>query len=133
MFRRALEVRRLLLPALVVALLWVLAPTAQAAVSAKLHWVEVDVSLRQDGKADIVYKLRWTVTSGEMHGFYLEGMQETPVFNFETSHAQAGILSLDSRVTMVTSRAPMRTAVRAISSAASISSLSSKTSPYPVS
>jgi len=102
--RRRHAVRLFAVSALVAVCLWLAAGTARAAVSARLQWVEVDVGLREDGKADIVYKVRWNVSSGEMHGFYLEGMQETPVFNFETSHAEAGGRTYPLSITKVGKR-----------------------------
>ena len=40
--------------------------------STDLQWVEVDLSLWQDGRADFVYKVRWEVESGTMSGFYFQ-------------------------------------------------------------
>ncbi|MGD8979141.1 MAG: hypothetical protein PVH23_03605, partial [candidate division WOR-3 bacterium] len=55
--------------------------------SVDLQWVEVDVSLWQDGRADFVYKVRYDVLSGEMHGFYLQGLSVEPYFDYDNSHA----------------------------------------------
>ncbi|KPK62401.1 hypothetical protein AMJ83_11100, partial [candidate division WOR_3 bacterium SM23_42] len=55
--------------------------------SADLRWVEVDVSLWQDGRADFVYRVRYDILSGAMHGFYLQGVSVVPYFNHENSYA----------------------------------------------
>jgi len=55
--------------------------------TADLRWVEVDVSLWQDGRADFVYKIRWNVISGSMSAFYLEGLSVEPFFDYENSYA----------------------------------------------
>ncbi|MCK4940636.1 hypothetical protein KAS45_00960, partial [candidate division WOR-3 bacterium] len=60
---------------------------ALVSLSADLRWVEVDVSLWQDGRADFVYKLRYDVLSGAMHGFYLQGISVVPYFDYENSYA----------------------------------------------
>ncbi|MEO0107254.1 MAG: hypothetical protein ABIL46_07995, partial [candidate division WOR-3 bacterium] len=52
-----------------------------------LKWVEVDVALWQDGRADFVYKIRWNVISGSMSAFYLEGLSVEPFFDYQNSHA----------------------------------------------
>ncbi|MDP7423563.1 MAG: hypothetical protein QGH40_16950, partial [bacterium] len=53
--------------------------------SANLRWVEIDCSLRPDGKAIFVYKICYLVRTGEMHGFDMMGFGHTPVFNRERS------------------------------------------------
>jgi hypothetical protein len=53
--------------------------------SVDLQWVETDVSLWQDGRADFVYRVRYDVLSGEMHGFYLQGLSVEPYFDFDNS------------------------------------------------
>ncbi|MGB9587555.1 MAG: hypothetical protein ACPL7O_05190, partial [Armatimonadota bacterium] len=64
-----------------------LCPSVQA-VDASIRWVEVDISPHSDGKADIIYKIRWHVRSGQMHGFYIQGFgRATPHFDIERSRA----------------------------------------------
>ena len=55
--------------------------------SVDLRWVEVDVSLWQDGRADFVYKVRWNVLSGTMSGFYFQETTVDPYFDFEDAYA----------------------------------------------
>ena len=55
--------------------------------AAQLRWVEVDVSPRQNGQADMVYKIHWSVRNFDLHGFYFQGSAATPVFNYEDCRA----------------------------------------------
>jgi len=55
--------------------------------SADIQWVEADVSLLNDGRADFIYKVHYYVSSGELHGFYLEGISVTPYFDYKGSNA----------------------------------------------
>ncbi|HIE05586.1 MAG TPA: hypothetical protein EYP58_02170, partial [bacterium (Candidatus Stahlbacteria)] len=58
-------------------------------VAVNLNWVEVDVGLDPRGGAQFVYKIKWTVESGTLHGFYLEGLSIDPVyFDQEESFAE---------------------------------------------
>jgi len=56
----------------------------------KMDWVESEVILDRDGKARVSYAVRWTAAGGQLHGFYFEGFQETPVFD------PAGAYALDA-------------------------------------
>jgi hypothetical protein len=58
--------------------------------TADLRWDEVDLSLWEDGRADFVYKVRYSVHSGSMHGFYLQGISVVPYFNYDDSYAVDG-------------------------------------------
>ena len=53
----------------------------------RMNWSEVEVLLDKDGKAQVSYTVRWTATGGQLHGFYFEGFQETPVFDTARAHA----------------------------------------------
>ena len=55
--------------------------------SADLKWVEVDLSLWQDGRADFVYKVRWEVLDGTMSGFYFDESTVDPYFDRDNSYA----------------------------------------------
>ena len=55
--------------------------------SVDLQWVEVDVSLWEDGRADFVYKVRWNVLSGTMSGFYFQETTVDPYFDFDDAYA----------------------------------------------
>ncbi len=55
--------------------------------SADLRWVEVDLSLWQDGRADFVYRVRWNVFSGSMSGFDFQEKTVDPYFDYENSCA----------------------------------------------
>ncbi len=62
-------------------------PAAGHAAGFKMDWVESEVTVDRDGKAQISYAVRWTVSGGPLHGFYFEGFQETPVFDMTGSYA----------------------------------------------
>ena len=52
----------------------------------RLDFVETEVILLPDGKASIEYVVRWIVTSGEFHGFYLSGFDRlTPRFDYRNA------------------------------------------------
>jgi len=53
----------------------------------RMNWVESEVILDKDGKAQVSYTVRWTGTGGQLHGFYFEGFQETPVFDSAKAYA----------------------------------------------
>lgn len=57
------------------------------ALDAQLDEVDVTVVLRGDGTAGVFYELTWTVSAGELHGFYFEGMAVEPVFVQENCYA----------------------------------------------
>ena len=48
-------------------------PAKSFAGSFKLRWVEVDVILDKDAKAQVSYTVRWSADNGNLHGFYFEG------------------------------------------------------------
>ncbi|MDH5638353.1 MAG: hypothetical protein OEZ04_07675, partial [Nitrospinota bacterium] len=58
------------------------------ALKALPDWVEANVSLRNDGKADFLYRIRYQVFSGKMGGFYLEGAAKNPVFDTANCFAE---------------------------------------------
>jgi len=64
-------------------------PPICAAAGFKMNWVESEVTLDRDGKARVSYSVRWTASGGPLHGFYFEGLQESPVFD------RAGAYALD--------------------------------------
>ena len=51
------------------------------------EFIEVDVSLRPDGKATIVYHVAINPQGFSLHGFYFEGFTGTPHFDPEKCHA----------------------------------------------
>lgn len=54
----------------------------------RLRFVETEVLLFPDGKASVEYVVRYTVISGEFHGFYFEGLDRLiPVFDRENASA----------------------------------------------
>ena len=53
----------------------------------KLRWVEINVVLDKDGKAQITYAVRWTCQNADLHGFYFEGFVGSPVFDYENACA----------------------------------------------
>jgi hypothetical protein len=55
----------------------------------KLRWVEADVSLRPDLTATVTYSVCYQ-SLGSLHGFYFEGVQETPQFIADTAKAYPG-------------------------------------------
>ena len=62
--------------------------TGALATEVELKWVEVDLSPRADGKASVVYKVRYRVLSGDLHGFYLQGFDRAaPHFDYDQSYA----------------------------------------------
>jgi hypothetical protein len=74
--------------AVLVIVLAVMVPSAALSADAERRWVEVDVSPHADGKADIIYKIRYRVNSGQIHGFYFEGFDgATPHFDYDNSNA----------------------------------------------
>ena len=73
---------------LCLALSAVLAAPAQARVSADVRWVEVNLGLQPDGKATVVYKVRYHVRSGELHGFYFQGAAGVPHWDRDRSVAE---------------------------------------------
>nr|MDA8131450.1 hypothetical protein [Elusimicrobiota bacterium] len=74
-----IKTRYLLLAAL-------LALPRAAAAGFGMKWVETEVILDRDGKAQVSYAVRWA-GSGQLHGFYFEGFQETPVFDAGRAYA----------------------------------------------
>ena len=50
-------------------------PEDSCALQTDLKWVEVEVALSPGEKAMVQYKIRWSVTSGDMGGFYFQGEQ----------------------------------------------------------
>ncbi len=79
---------RRLVPYLTALLLLGAVLTPAWAVDARMKWVEVDISPRGNGWADVVYKIRWQVDSGRMHGFYMEGFDRAyPEFSLAGSNA----------------------------------------------
>ena len=64
------------------------AATASALV-ARPDWVEVDVSLRPDGKADVLYRINYDVKSGQMYAFYFQGTAGRPVFDRKNCFAES--------------------------------------------
>ena len=50
------------------------------AVDVRLEWVEVHVSLHQDGNTEQQYISSWQVNSGTMGGFYFQGFARNPRF-----------------------------------------------------
>ncbi|HOV64978.1 MAG TPA: DUF2207 domain-containing protein, partial [Spirochaetia bacterium] len=71
----------------VVCLFLVVSLSSLSALQADLNSVEITVSLRTDGKADVYYTLDWSASGGEMHGFYFEGETAGPVFNMDGCYA----------------------------------------------
>lgn len=68
--------------------LLILAGTRACATQVNLKWVEVDISPTNNGKATLVYKIRYQVLSGELHGFYFEGFGgASPYFDYQNSNA----------------------------------------------
>ena len=55
--------------------------TALLSLVAEPSWVEVRLSLRENGLVDVIYYVKWKIQQGEMHGFYLEGIGREPHFN----------------------------------------------------
>ncbi len=54
----------------------------------RLRFVETEVLLFPDGKASVEYVVRYTVISGEFHGFYFEGLDRLiPLFDRENASA----------------------------------------------
>ena len=53
----------------------------------RLRWVEVDVVLDKDGKAQVSYAVRWSCSGADLHGFYFEGFSGEPVFDSGNSYA----------------------------------------------
>jgi len=61
-----------------------LAPGLGAQVDARIDSVETYVTLRPDGRADVYYSLDWRVRGSRgMRAFYMQGIEETPVWNPE--------------------------------------------------
>ena len=69
---------------LLIILLWL--PTALSPLTVDLRWVEIHVSLMQDGMAEITYITDWNISRGTMSGFYFEGFAKHPRFNREKSY-----------------------------------------------
>ncbi|MDH5756786.1 MAG: hypothetical protein OEZ55_08980, partial [Nitrospinota bacterium] len=65
-----------------------LCASSAMALSASPDWVEANISLRNDGKVDFLYRIRYQVFSGTMGGFYLEGAAENPVFDHANCFAE---------------------------------------------
>jgi hypothetical protein len=54
----------------------------------RIRFIETDVDLRADGSAVVMNTVQWQVLSGELHGFYFEGLDRLPVYRFASdSHA----------------------------------------------
>lgn len=53
---------------------------APLAAQHEVVWVEVDVGLDADGRAEVGYRARWRTSGTDMHGFYFEGTAGTPRF-----------------------------------------------------
>ncbi|MBW1769837.1 MAG: hypothetical protein JRJ17_01480, partial [Deltaproteobacteria bacterium] len=54
----------------------------------RLQFVETEVNLFPDGRASVEYVVRYTVISGEFHGFYFEGFDRlTPIFDRNNASA----------------------------------------------
>src|SRR4030043_38839 len=64
-------------------LTWPVASSAEF----RMRWTEVDLVLDRDGKAEVTYQVRWTCRGANLHGFYFEGFQESPVFDYAGSYA----------------------------------------------
>ncbi len=64
--------KRLLVLAIVAATLFLVLGRANAG-PAKLEFVEVEARIFEDGKASVLYTVRYRVTGGELHGFYFQG------------------------------------------------------------
>jgi len=54
---------------------------AAQALTVDLRRVEIDLSLRPNGRAEVLYHIAYRVSSGEMHGFYFQGAAGTPHFD----------------------------------------------------
>ncbi len=54
----------------------------------RLQFVETEVNLFPDGRASVEYVVRYTVISGEFHGFYFGGFDRlTPIFDRNNASA----------------------------------------------
>lgn len=53
-----------------------------------LRWVEADVVLDKDGKAQVSYAVRWKCRGANFHGFYFKGFQEDPAFDYANADAR---------------------------------------------
>lgn len=74
--------------ALIVTALLVASAAFAHAVTTALKWVEVDLSLKANGKATLTYKIRYNVLEGKMRGFYFQGFNGAmPKFADDKCHA----------------------------------------------
>lgn len=73
---------------LVCFILFFLAPALSFAGDFRLRWVEADVILDKDGKAQISYTVRWACRDANLHGFYFEGFTGVPYFDYKNSFAE---------------------------------------------
>ncbi len=60
------------------------APGLLHAGSGQINFVETEVDLRADGSAVVAYTVQWQVMSGEMHGFYFEGIERLQISRFSS-------------------------------------------------
>jgi len=49
----------------------------------------------KDGKAQVGYAVRWSARNANLHGFYFEGFQEEPVFDYDSAYAEDNTSSRD--------------------------------------
>lgn len=55
---------------------------------ATMKWVEIDLSPRVNGQADVIYQIHWKVSGFDLHGFYFEGFGNAPpVFKYDECRA----------------------------------------------
>lgn len=69
---------------------WLMVITAAAWPASKKRWVEIDLSPRLNGQADLIYKIRYSVSNFDLHGFYFQGTGAVlPVFKYDECRAVA--------------------------------------------
>ena len=71
------------------AFIFVAAGQNAEALTAYPDWVETNVSLRPDGKAQILYRIKYRIDSGAMRAFYFMGTAAKPHFDLANCFAES--------------------------------------------